>query len=142
MATRSTAANLFVSLRPDQWTKNLIVFAALIFAVKLLDPAALANASAAFLIFCAWSGAVYLINEGNVQKFSTVKFEGNSHSIAPDGRVKTLIQSKPPMFWLFKGQVDPKKIDAKTNDGVLEVTIPLPKEAGHEPVTIKAKAAA
>lgn len=38
--------------------------------------------------------------------------------------------------------VDPKKIDAKTNDGVLEVTIPLPKEAGHEPVTIKAKAAA
>jgi len=63
VATRSTAASLFVSLRPDQWTKNLIVFAALIFAVKLLDPAALANASAAFLIFCALSGAVYLIND-------------------------------------------------------------------------------
>lgn len=63
MATRSTAASLFASLRPDQWTKNLIVFAALIFAVKLLDPAALANASAAFLIFCALSGAVYLIND-------------------------------------------------------------------------------
>jgi 4-hydroxybenzoate polyprenyltransferase len=63
VATRSTPASLFVSLRPDQWTKNLIVFAALIFAVKLLDPAALANASAAFLIFCALSGAVYLIND-------------------------------------------------------------------------------
>ncbi|HYE89110.1 MAG TPA: decaprenyl-phosphate phosphoribosyltransferase [Vicinamibacterales bacterium] len=63
MATRSLAASLFVSLRPDQWTKNLIVFAALIFAVKLLDPAALANATAAFLIFCALSGAVYLIND-------------------------------------------------------------------------------
>src|SRR6185436_18941680 len=63
VATRSTAASLFVSLRPDQWHKNLIVFAALIFAVKLLDPAALANASAAFLIFCALSGAVYLIND-------------------------------------------------------------------------------
>jgi 4-hydroxybenzoate polyprenyltransferase len=63
VATRSTAASLFVSLRPDQWTKNHIVFAALIFAVKLLDPAALANASAAFLIFCALSGAVYLIND-------------------------------------------------------------------------------
>jgi len=63
VATRSTAASLFLSLRPDQWTKNLIVFAALIFAVKLLDPAALANASAAFLIFCALSGAVYLIND-------------------------------------------------------------------------------
>ncbi len=56
-------------------------------------------------------GAVYLINEGSMQKFSTVKFEGNSYSIAPDGRLKTLIQSKPPMFWLFKGQVDPKKIE-------------------------------
>jgi outer membrane protein insertion porin family len=56
-------------------------------------------------------GAVYLINEGKIQKFSTVKFEGNSYSIAPDGRLKTLIQSKPPLLWLFKGQVDPKKIE-------------------------------
>ncbi len=63
MTTRSTAASLFVSLRPDQWTKNLIVFAALIFAVKLLDPAATAKAAAAFLIFCALSGAVYLVND-------------------------------------------------------------------------------
>lgn len=63
MGTRSTAASLFVSLRPDQWHKNLIVFAALIFAVKLLDPAALARATAAFLIFCAVSGAVYVMND-------------------------------------------------------------------------------
>ena len=63
MATRSAVANLIISLRPDQWTKNLIVFAALIFAVKLLDPAALALASAAFLIFCVLSGCVYLIND-------------------------------------------------------------------------------
>lgn len=63
METRSAVANLIVSLRPDQWTKNLIVFAALIFAVKLLDPAALALASAAFLIFCVLSGSVYLFND-------------------------------------------------------------------------------
>lgn len=63
METRSAAASLIVSLRPDQWTKNLIVFAALIFAVQLFDPAALALASAAFLIFCGLSGAVYLIND-------------------------------------------------------------------------------
>jgi len=61
--TRSTVASLIVSLRPDQWTKNLIVFAALIFSVQLLDPAALALASAAFLIFCVLSGCVYLIND-------------------------------------------------------------------------------
>jgi 4-hydroxybenzoate polyprenyltransferase len=54
---------MFVSLRPDQWTKNLIVFAALIFAVKLLDPAATAKATAAFLIFCGLSGVVYLVND-------------------------------------------------------------------------------
>ena len=63
METRSAAASLIISLRPDQWTKNLIVFAALIFAVQLFDPAALALASAAFLIFCGLSGAVYLIND-------------------------------------------------------------------------------
>ncbi len=63
METRSAVANLIISLRPDQWTKNLIVFAALIFAVKLVDPAALALASAAFLIFCVLSGCDYLIND-------------------------------------------------------------------------------
>jgi 4-hydroxybenzoate polyprenyltransferase len=63
LTKRSTAASLLVSLRPDQWHKNLIVFAALIFAVKLLDPAALARATAAFLIFCAVSSVVYLIND-------------------------------------------------------------------------------
>jgi len=63
LGNRSKAASLIVSLRPDQWHKNLIVFAALIFAVKLLDPAALARATAAFLIFCAVSSVVYLIND-------------------------------------------------------------------------------
>jgi HSP20 family protein len=37
--------------------------------------------------------------------------------------------------------VDAKKIKATTTDGVLEVTVPLPKEATHEPVTIKPTAA-
>jgi HSP20 family protein len=32
--------------------------------------------------------------------------------------------------------VDPKQIKAKTHDGVVEVTIPLPKETKKEPVTI------
>lgn len=37
--------------------------------------------------------------------------------------------------------IDPNSIKAKTHDGVLEVTVPLPKESGHEPVEIKAKGA-
>jgi 4-hydroxybenzoate polyprenyltransferase len=60
---RSLAANLFVSLRPSQWTKNLIVFAALIFAERLFTPGDVGRAVAAFAIFCALSGVVYLIND-------------------------------------------------------------------------------
>jgi HSP20 family protein len=37
--------------------------------------------------------------------------------------------------------VDAKKIKATTHDGLLEVTVPLPKEAVGEPVTIKPTAA-
>lgn len=51
------------SLRPEQWTKNLLVFAALLFARRLFDPAAVLLALAAFAIFCGLSGAVYLLND-------------------------------------------------------------------------------
>lgn len=63
MGTGPQAAGLVRSLRPEQWHKNIIVFAALIFARRLLDPAAVALASAAFLIFCFLSGTVYLVND-------------------------------------------------------------------------------
>jgi 4-hydroxybenzoate polyprenyltransferase len=54
---------LFVSLRPEQWTKNLLVFAGLLFGGRLLEPAAVFRATATFAIFCALSGAVYLFND-------------------------------------------------------------------------------
>jgi 4-hydroxybenzoate polyprenyltransferase len=60
---RSVAINLIISLRPAQWTKNLLVFAGLLFGRRLLDPAAVGNAVVAFTIFCALSGVVYLIND-------------------------------------------------------------------------------
>jgi 4-hydroxybenzoate polyprenyltransferase len=60
---RSLASNLLLSLRPSQWTKNLLVFAGLIFGQRLMDPDAAATAAAAFVIFCALSGVVYLIND-------------------------------------------------------------------------------
>ncbi len=53
---------LLQSLRPRQWVKNLFVFAGVIFAQKLFTPAAW-TASAAFAIFCALSGAIYLLND-------------------------------------------------------------------------------
>src|SRR5690348_10218741 len=60
---RSTAGLLLASLRPEQWTKNLFVFAGLLFGGLLLDPHAVARAVAAFAIFCALSGVVYLLND-------------------------------------------------------------------------------
>ena len=61
--SRSAAALLLTSLRPEQWSKNLIVFAAALFGGQLMNPAALAAAGATFVIFCALSGAVYLFND-------------------------------------------------------------------------------
>ncbi len=60
---RSSAASLIISMRPEQWTKNLVIFAALIFGARLLDPAAVGRSLAAFCIFCALSAVVYLLND-------------------------------------------------------------------------------
>jgi len=60
---RSRAVNLLISLRPSQWTKNLIVFAGLIFGEELLNPVEAGHAVAAFAIFCGLSGVVYLVND-------------------------------------------------------------------------------
>jgi len=56
-------ANLLVSLRPGQWPKNLLLFAGLGFGQKLFSPVEIERAAAAFVVFCALSGTVYLIND-------------------------------------------------------------------------------
>jgi 4-hydroxybenzoate polyprenyltransferase len=51
------------ALRPKQWTKNLLAFAAVLFARRMGDPHALANAFVAFACFCLAAGACYLVND-------------------------------------------------------------------------------
>jgi 4-hydroxybenzoate polyprenyltransferase len=51
------------SLRPSQWTKNVFVFAGLIFGLQLGNPTAVWRACAAFGVFCLLSGVVYLVND-------------------------------------------------------------------------------
>jgi len=60
---RPVVLNLLTSLRPGQWTKNLLVFAGLVFGQRLFDRTAVADAAGAFAIFCGLSGAVYLVND-------------------------------------------------------------------------------
>jgi 4-hydroxybenzoate polyprenyltransferase len=57
------AAALVRALRPAQWIKNVFVLAALVFAQEMGDPHAVGRALAAFVVFCALSSAVYLVND-------------------------------------------------------------------------------
>jgi len=55
--------HLVRAMRPRQWTKNVLVFAGLIFGQKLTDPASAQVAITAFIVFCLLSSSVYLLND-------------------------------------------------------------------------------
>jgi 4-hydroxybenzoate polyprenyltransferase len=61
--TRPLPYSLVRSLRPEQWTKNLIIFGGLLFGQRLLDLPSVLKATGAFAVFCALSGVVYLLND-------------------------------------------------------------------------------
>jgi 4-hydroxybenzoate polyprenyltransferase len=57
------AAAALRALRPRQWTKNLLVFAGIVFAAHLGDPVRWVEAIACFIAYCAASSASYLVND-------------------------------------------------------------------------------
>jgi 4-hydroxybenzoate polyprenyltransferase len=60
---RSPLGAALVAMRPRQWSKNLLVFAGIVFAAKLGDAARWGEALAAFGAYCALSSAAYLVND-------------------------------------------------------------------------------
>jgi 4-hydroxybenzoate polyprenyltransferase len=54
---------LFEAMRPRQWTKNVFVFAGIVFGQRLYDRGAVVWSLAAFCIFCFLSSSVYLLND-------------------------------------------------------------------------------
>ena len=54
--------NLFLASRPNQWTKNLLVFLAPLFAFSF-DTQTLLTSIKAFIAFCLISSSIYLIND-------------------------------------------------------------------------------
>jgi 4-hydroxybenzoate polyprenyltransferase len=58
-----TVKNLLVTMRPDQWTKNLVLFAGLIFAGGLGSGRLILYAVAGFVAFCGLSGVTYIFND-------------------------------------------------------------------------------
>ena len=51
------------ALRVNQWIKNLIVFAPILFTGKLFDPRLFTQTTYAFLIFCLLSSTSYILND-------------------------------------------------------------------------------
>jgi len=50
-------------VRPLHWTKNMFVFAALVFGQKLNEPSAVGRAIYGFFCFCLAASAVYILND-------------------------------------------------------------------------------
>ena len=62
--TQSTGSGLLLSIRPRQWSKNLLLFAGLLFAKRLFDPPSVIAATGAFAIFASAFLSVLLIQSG------------------------------------------------------------------------------
>ena len=60
---RDMLRQLLITMRPKQWTKNVFIFAPLLFDLKLFDPYYITRTVAAAFLFCILSGSVYLIND-------------------------------------------------------------------------------
>lgn len=58
-----TVWSLFRLMRPKQWVKNGLVFAALLFSGQLREAASVGIAALAFASFCLASSAVYALND-------------------------------------------------------------------------------
>jgi len=54
---------LVLAMRPRQWTKNLVLFVGLIFALRLLAPSSFERTALAFVAFCLASSSIYLLND-------------------------------------------------------------------------------
>lgn len=54
---------LLKTMRPRQWTKNIFVFAALVFDKQLFIPSSFLRTLAGFFIFCLISSSVYIFND-------------------------------------------------------------------------------
>lgn len=61
--TRKLIKNILLSMRPEQWIKNLFVFTALVFSKNLFNLSKVVDAFAGFIIFCAITGCTYILND-------------------------------------------------------------------------------
>jgi 4-hydroxybenzoate polyprenyltransferase len=101
---RSPLRAALVAMRPRQWSKNLLVFAGLVFAAKLGDPLRWLEACVCFVAYCAISSASYLANDVRDRD---------------DDRLHPLKRSRP----IARGELSPRS--ALTIAAVLGLAAPL-----------------
>jgi 4-hydroxybenzoate polyprenyltransferase len=101
---RSPLRAVLVAMRPRQWSKNLLVFAGLVFAAKLGDPLRWLEACVCFVAYCAISSASYLANDVRDRD---------------DDRLHPVKRSRP----IARGELSPRS--ALTIAAVLAVAAPL-----------------
>ncbi|MFN8464542.1 MAG: decaprenyl-phosphate phosphoribosyltransferase [Caldilineaceae bacterium] len=61
--SRSNWRGLVKTMRPHQWVKSIVVFAALVFDGKLFVPDLLFKTTVIYVCFCLLSSAVYILND-------------------------------------------------------------------------------
>lgn len=59
----TASSNILRLLRPRQWTKNLLLFAGLIFSNHFAEPDRIISAVLGFFVFCMLSSIIYVIND-------------------------------------------------------------------------------
>ena len=80
-----------VAIRPRQClTKNLLVFAAPVFALRMVRPMPFLETLAAFALFCALSGAAYLVND---------ILDVEQDRLHPRKRLRPIAAGDLPMRW-------------------------------------------
>jgi len=55
--------NLIISIRLEQWYKNILLFAGIVFSLNILNISMWATVTLAFIFFCMLSASEYLIND-------------------------------------------------------------------------------
>lgn len=58
-----TLTHIILAMRPNQWTKNLVLFAGVVFSKNFLHTRLVLRSFQGFIIFCLLSGAVYILND-------------------------------------------------------------------------------
>jgi 4-hydroxybenzoate polyprenyltransferase len=91
----SVARELLRAARPRQWTKNLLLFAGVIFAAELRDPTRWLDATIAFCAYCAASSAAYLINDVVDAPHDAIRSNAPGRSRAEMSRRSWLSPSRP-----------------------------------------------